>query len=116
MTLMVQGAFVFGTEALVQRWSWGRAKSRRSGGTWQRRWPGARKLEPAKTDKVFRSGTCRIQIAATQGGRKVTLLPENVAEHTAQQFERFAKTSAKSARPWTALRRRLDRISPDYAS
>src|SRR5882757_3873589 len=47
MTPMVQGAFAFSTEALTQRWSWGRVMSRRSGGTWQRRWPRARKPGPA---------------------------------------------------------------------
>jgi ribulose-5-phosphate 4-epimerase/fuculose-1-phosphate aldolase len=57
---------------------------------------------------------CRIQIAATQGGQKVTVPPEKVAEHTAQQFDGFAATGAKGQRPWTALRRRLDRESPDY--
>src|ERR1700716_3467062 len=48
MTPMVQGAFAFSTEALTQRWSWGRVMSRRSGGTWQRRWPRARKPGPAE--------------------------------------------------------------------
>src|SRR5437899_901119 len=54
MTPMVQGAFAFSTEALTQRWSWGRVMSRRSGGTWQPRWPRARKLGPAETHKSLR--------------------------------------------------------------
>jgi ribulose-5-phosphate 4-epimerase/fuculose-1-phosphate aldolase len=57
---------------------------------------------------------CRIQIAATQGGQKVTIPPDNVAEHTAAQFDGFASGGSKGQRPWTALRRRLDRQSPDY--
>jgi hypothetical protein len=36
-----------------------------------------------------------------------------VAEHTAQQFESF---ESKGQRPWAALKRRLDRESPDYAT
>ena len=59
---------------------------------------------------------CRIQIAATQGGQKITLPSGKVAEHTASQFERFAAASPKGQRPWTALRRRLDREAPDYAT
>lgn len=59
---------------------------------------------------------CRTQIAATQGGQKITLPSDKVAEHTASQFERFAAASPKGLRPWTALRRRLDRESPDYAT
>ena len=58
--------------------------------------------------------SCRLQIAATQGGQKVTVPPDDVAAHTAAQFNRSPAT--KGQRPWAALRRRLDRISPDYAS
>jgi len=58
--------------------------------------------------------SCPLQIAATQGGQKVTVPPDNVAAHTAAQFNRNPAT--KGQRPWAALRRRLDRISPDYAS
>jgi hypothetical protein len=57
MTPMVPGGFAFSTEALAQRWSWGRVMSRRSGGTWQRRWPRARKLGPAGTHKSLQAGT-----------------------------------------------------------
>ena len=59
---------------------------------------------------------CRLQIAATQGGQKITLPSDKVAEQTAQQFEQFAAASSKGQRPWTALKRRLDRESPDYAT
>src|SRR4030095_12294168 len=56
---------------------------------------------------------CRLQVAATQGGQKVVMPPASVAEHTAPQFDGFA---SKGRRPWAALRRRLDRESPDYAT
>jgi ribulose-5-phosphate 4-epimerase/fuculose-1-phosphate aldolase len=59
---------------------------------------------------------CRIQIAATQGGRRVSLPSPGVAQHTADQFAGFAASGAKGQRPWTALKRRLDRESPDYAT
>lgn len=57
---------------------------------------------------------CRIQITATQGGQKITVPSDEVAQHTSDQFNRTSST--KGQRPWAALRRRLDRISPDYAS
>ena len=56
---------------------------------------------------------CRIQVTATQGGQRVSLPANKVAEHTASQFSRLA---GKGERPWAALKRRLDRESPDYAS
>ena len=56
---------------------------------------------------------CRLQVAATQGGQKVWCRRTQVAEHAAQQFERFER---KGQRPWAALKRRLDRESPDYAT
>jgi ribulose-5-phosphate 4-epimerase/fuculose-1-phosphate aldolase len=59
---------------------------------------------------------CRIQIAATQGGQKVTVPPTAVAEHTAGQFERFGTASPTGQRPWTALRRKLDRLDTGYAT
>jgi hypothetical protein len=52
--------------------------------------------------------------ATTQGGQKVTVPPDSVATHTVAQFNRSPAT--KGQRPWAALRRRLDRISSDYAS
>lgn len=57
---------------------------------------------------------CRIQVAATQGGQKVVVLAKEVAEHAARQFDDTADT--RGQRPWKALRRMLDRKSPDYAS
>jgi hypothetical protein len=57
---------------------------------------------------------CRIQVTATQGGQKVTIPPDTVAAHTAAQFARHPET--KGQRPWKALRRKLDRISPEYAT
>jgi ribulose-5-phosphate 4-epimerase/fuculose-1-phosphate aldolase len=56
---------------------------------------------------------CRLQVAATQGGQKVLVPPDSVAERAAQQFESF---ESKGQRPWAALKRRLDRDSPDYAT
>ena len=58
--------------------------------------------------------SCRLQIAATSGGQKVTVPSDNVSAHTAAQFNRSPET--KGQRPWKALRRKLDRISPDYAT
>ena len=57
---------------------------------------------------------CRIQVAATQGGQAIVLPSEAVAQHTASQFNRTS--ASKGQRPWAALRRRLDRESPDYAT
>jgi hypothetical protein len=39
--------------------------------------------------------------------------PDSVAKHAARQFGSF---ESKGQRPWAALKRRLDRESPDYAS
>ncbi|WGR93395.1 class II aldolase/adducin family protein [Bradyrhizobium sp. ISRA443] len=55
---------------------------------------------------------CQIQVAATQGGRRVALPSNAVAAHTAEQ----SKDYSKGWRPWAALKRRLDRISPNYAT
>ena len=72
-----------------------------------------RTVAEAFYNMYYMEQACRIQIAATQGGRKVTLPPAKVAEHTARQFSSFP---GKGERPWKALRRMLDRESPAYAS
>jgi ribulose-5-phosphate 4-epimerase/fuculose-1-phosphate aldolase len=59
---------------------------------------------------------CRIQIAATQGGQRISLPSPKVAQHTADQFTGFSSSGTKGQRPWAALKRRLDRESPDYAT
>ncbi|MBZ9603076.1 class II aldolase/adducin family protein [Phyllobacterium chamaecytisi] len=58
--------------------------------------------------------SCRIQLAATQGGQKISLPSRGVAAHTAAQFNYHGYN--RSPLPWEALKRRLDRISPDYAT
>ncbi|MCK1590235.1 class II aldolase/adducin family protein [Bradyrhizobium sp. 169] len=58
--------------------------------------------------------SCRIQLTATQGGQKITLPSLDVAAHTAAQFRELGYHT--DPRPWGALKRRLDRISPDYAT
>ncbi|MGY3371987.1 ribulose-5-phosphate 4-epimerase/fuculose-1-phosphate aldolase [Bradyrhizobium sp. GM2.4] len=55
---------------------------------------------------------CRIQIAAMQGGQKITMPPEHISANAASQFKR----ETKGQRPWKALRRMLDRIGSDYAT
>ncbi len=57
---------------------------------------------------------CRLQVTATQGGQKITVPSDEVAGHTAKQFNRIG--TIKGERPWTALRRKLDIIAPDYAT
>jgi hypothetical protein len=47
---------------------------------------------------------CRLQVAATQGGQKVVVPPDSVAEHAARQFESF---ESRGQRPWAALKRFL---------
>lgn len=58
--------------------------------------------------------SCRVQIAATQGGQRITLPHEKIADHTAEQFQREGYN--RNPRPWAALKRRLDRLSPGYAT
>ncbi|MET4324091.1 class II aldolase/adducin family protein [Bradyrhizobium sp. RT5a] len=58
--------------------------------------------------------SCRIQIAATQGGQKIVLPSDKIASHTAEQFQQEGYN--RSPRPWAALKRRLDCISPEYAT
>ena len=73
-----------------------------------------RTVAEAFYNMYYMEQACRIQVTATQGGAKVTIPPDTVAQHTAQQFANNPAT--KGQRPWKALRRKLDRISPDYAS
>jgi len=57
---------------------------------------------------------CRIQVAAMSTGAKLSLPPSDVCEHAAGQFTRGGPN--KGQKPWAALRRRLDRVEPDYKS
>jgi ribulose-5-phosphate 4-epimerase/fuculose-1-phosphate aldolase len=73
-----------------------------------------RTVAEAFYNMYYMEQACRIQVTATQGGQKVTIPPDHVAKHTAEQFAHNPAT--KGQRPWKALRRKLDRISPDYAT
>lgn len=54
--------------------------------------------------------SCRIQLAAMQAGLPLTLPPQNIAEHTARQFEGPEKESLLKA--YDALLRRMNRTAP----
>ncbi len=57
---------------------------------------------------------CRVQVAATAGGRPLVLPAPAIAQHTAQQFEAFPQPLGQ--REWPALVRLLDRLDPSYSS
>jgi ribulose-5-phosphate 4-epimerase/fuculose-1-phosphate aldolase len=71
-----------------------------------------RTVADAFYEMYYLEQACRLQVAATQRGQKV-VPSDSVAEHAAQQLESF---ESKGQRPWAALKRRLDRESPDYAT
>lgn len=56
--------------------------------------------------------SCQVQVPAVTGGAALVLPSPEVAEHTAQQYERDPTPSGK--REWPALLRMLDRLSPAY--
>lgn len=55
--------------------------------------------------------SCQTQIDALSGGVELELPSEEVCEHTAQQFEKFAPLGS---RDWPGLLRKLDRIDPSF--
>jgi ribulose-5-phosphate 4-epimerase/fuculose-1-phosphate aldolase len=55
--------------------------------------------------------SCRIQMDAMASGGTVKVLSDEVAEHTAQQFESY---SPRGGREWPALLRMLDAKDPSY--
>jgi ribulose-5-phosphate 4-epimerase/fuculose-1-phosphate aldolase len=55
--------------------------------------------------------SCRIQLAATQGGAAVDIPPREVVERARDQF---TEGPTKGWLPWQALKRKLDREQPDY--
>ncbi|MGY2843624.1 ribulose-5-phosphate 4-epimerase/fuculose-1-phosphate aldolase [Bradyrhizobium sp. USDA 4509] len=73
-----------------------------------------RTIGEAFINMYYMEQSCRIQVAATQCGEKLTLPSGDVTAHRAVQFKRNGAFT--SQRPWAALKRRLDRISPDYVT
>ena len=55
--------------------------------------------------------SCQSQLDALSGGVELELPREEVCEHTAQQFEKFAPIGH---RDWPGLLRKLDRIDPSF--
>ena len=58
--------------------------------------------------------SCQVQVPAVTGGAELVLPSHEVAEHTAQQYERDPTPAGK--REWPALLRMLDRLNPSYTS
>jgi ribulose-5-phosphate 4-epimerase/fuculose-1-phosphate aldolase len=58
--------------------------------------------------------SCKVQLAALAAGREINLLPDNLIEFTAGQFERDAVVSKERPSGWDALLAKLDRIDPSY--
>ena len=58
---------------------------------------------------------CRVSLDALQTGREISLPPEAVREHTAQQWEGGAAgIGTTNLREWPALLRMLDRRDPSF--
>ncbi|MCA1386359.1 MULTISPECIES: class II aldolase/adducin family protein [unclassified Bradyrhizobium] len=75
-----------------------------------------RSVAEAFFNMYYLDQSCRIQIAATQGGQKVSLPPDEVVAHTMEQSNRYRESPTFASRTWAALKRRLDRISPGYGT
>jgi ribulose-5-phosphate 4-epimerase/fuculose-1-phosphate aldolase len=56
---------------------------------------------------------CRLQVAATQGGQKVVVPTDSVAEHAAGSSRASRATASVREPPSSG---RVDRESPDYAT
>lgn len=70
-------------------------------------------IRSAFEDLYYLELACQIQIAAQAGGA-VLEGDEQIAEHTARQFD-TSNEAFIHGRDWAALRRMLDRIDPSYA-
>ncbi|WP_430435694.1 class II aldolase/adducin family protein [Oceanibaculum nanhaiense] len=71
-----------------------------------------RSVAEAFTIMFYLQKACEAQIAAMSSGAELAMVPPDVAEHAAQQFERGGEKSA--SRPWQALLRTLDREDTSY--
>ena len=58
--------------------------------------------------------SCQVQVPAVTGGAELVLPSHEVAEYTAQQYERDPTPGGK--REWPALLRLLDRTNPGYTN
>lgn len=74
-----------------------------------------RSVAEAFYNMYYMEQSCRIQLGATQGGQRITFPPDHVVAHTQAQSNDDRGTT-KGRRAWGALKRRLDRISPDYVT
>jgi hypothetical protein len=57
--------------------------------------------------------SCRIQIAAQSSGVPLSIPPEDVVRRARDQM---GNSPVKGWLPWQALRRKMDREQPDYAT
>jgi len=59
---------------------------------------------------------CELQLRAQSGGGELRIVPDDVCEKTAKQFENNYTSGKNAALQWEAFKRMLDRIDPSYAS
>jgi len=59
---------------------------------------------------------CELQLMAQSGGGELRIVPDDVCEKTAQQFEQNYSSGKNAALQWDAFKRMLDRIDPGYAA
>ena len=58
---------------------------------------------------------CELQLKAQAGGGELRIVPDDVCEKTAQQFDKNYSSGKSAVLQWEALKRMLDRIDPSYA-
>jgi len=59
---------------------------------------------------------CELQLMAQSGGGELRIVPDDVCEKTAKQFENNYTSGKNATLQWEAFKRMLDRIDPSYAS
>jgi ribulose-5-phosphate 4-epimerase/fuculose-1-phosphate aldolase len=58
---------------------------------------------------------CELQLKAQAGGGELRIVPDDVCEKTAQQFDKNYSSGKSAVLQWEAFKRMLDRIDPSYA-
>ncbi|EKE78798.1 class II aldolase/adducin family protein [Oceanibaculum indicum] len=75
---------------------------------------GGRTIPEAFVLMFYLIRSCQVQVPAVTGGAELVLPSHEVAEYTAQQYERDPAPGGK--REWPALLRMLDRLKPSYTN
>lgn len=73
-------------------------------------------IAAAFTEIMHLQNTCEVQVMAQSGGAKLLYASKEIAQRTAQQYDKNARTGSEAGVMWEAMQRWMEKLDRGFAA